>query len=351
MMQSKNKAKNIFRSVAVTIILISLFIILTEENLSEMSTLKSAYLAFVAFISVCICIYCGILTLFSFISGWRILCLLNPAPEEVSSDIAVFYSQSLVMGYMQYSRSVKIGFIDSGIIFSQSPFFSFMHKPFMIHYDNLENFRKISSVDSDLEFKVKGIKMRLTGESSDALYRKKMFPASPIASFKAGMDDTDQSIKRGEQRIITKKCRFDDLQPLFVSAVRDYLKSVKTGNIKSLSMHCFETTIMKKGYISGTVYRYYTDLVITSDLLFWGICDGDGCSTGCSKISDIASNIDSEIILRSNPLKVNGINISGFHYDESHSETSTINIGYDNHGNSFRNELADAVKKYTRKTQ
>ena len=123
------------RIILPAIIIISLFIILTEDNLFEMNTARSSFLTFVVFLVVCVCIYCAVLTFFSFISGWRIMSRRLPAPETFQSDSVLFSSQSLKMGYMDYSMSVNIRFTDTGLVFSQSRFFSFMHDPFIIPYE------------------------------------------------------------------------------------------------------------------------------------------------------------------------------------------------------------------------
>jgi len=335
------------RSFVPAIIVISLFIILTEDNLFEMNILKRAFLTFVVFIAVCVCIYCSVLTFFSFISGWRFLSLRLPAPETVQSDSALFYSQSVKMGYMDYSRSVNIRFTDTGLIFSQSRFFAFMHKPFIIPYEKIENFTKIDTSDSNLEFTVEGIKMRMSGESAEALNRKKLNPSLPVVSLKLSKDDDERSMKRGEQKLITRKCKFEELQPAFISQVRDFMKSKKQGNLKGTILHCYETTYMKKGFL-GIVYHQYTDLVITPERFFWGVIDGEGSSAGCAKIKDIAETHDFEKILISNPLEIRGINITGFLYDESQLNNWRINVENDKDGESFRMELVEAVKKYSK---
>lgn len=330
-----------------TIIVISLFIILTEDNLFEMNTIKSAFLTFVVFVAFCACIYCGVLTFFSFISGWRMLSLRLPALETVQSETVLFSSQSVRMGFMDYSMSVDIRFTDTGLIFSQQRLFAFMHKPFIIPYEKIGNLMKIDSSDSDLEFTVEGIKIRMSGYSAEALKKKKLNPSLPVISIKHDKDDADSSMKWGEHKLITRQCRFDELQPVFISQVRDFIKSKKPGNLEGTIRHCYETTYIEKGFW-GIVYRQYTDLVITREWFFCGVITGEGSSAGCAKIKDIAKTLDFEKILISNPLEIRVINITGFHYDESHLDSWRIHIGYDKDGQAFRQELVETVKKYSR---
>ena len=50
----------------------------------------------------------------------------------------------------------------------------------------------------------------------------------------------------------------------------------------------------------------------------------------------------------SESLEISGIDITGFHYDESHLNTWRINPGNDKEGSSFRKELLEAVRKYSK---
>jgi hypothetical protein len=344
----RSKILGAIKVLAALAIAYSLFIVWEEENLFEMSPIKNAFLTFMVFIAVCAGIYYSVLTFFSFISGWIFLSRRLPAPETVQSDSALFYSQSVNMGFMDYRMSVNIRFTDTGLIFSQSRFFTFRHKPFIIPYEKIGNFTKIDSSDSDLEFAVEGIKIRMSGESAEALNKKKLNPSLPIVSLKLSKDDVDRSMKRGERRLITRQCRFDELQPVFIREVRDFIKNKKPGNLKSTILHCYETTYMEKNFFLGIVYHQYTDLVITPEWFIWGVSDGDGNSTGCAKIKDIAKTHDFEKILISNPLEIRGINITNFHYDESQLNSWRIKVGNDKDGKAFRQELVETVKKYSK---
>lgn len=329
------------------IIIIALFFILTEDEYTEMSKAKNAFLTFVVFIGVCAGIYCGVMTFFSVISGWRVLHLRFPAPETARSA-APFFSQSVEMGYMDYRMSVTVRFTDTGMVFSPSRFFSFMHRPFIIPYEKIDNFTKTGPSGQDSEFTVEGITIRMSGESAEALNRKMLDPSLPAVSLAPGRDDPEHSMKRGEQRLTTRKCRFEELQPAFVSQVRDFVKSKKAGALKGAAVHCYETTFMEKGLFwgfFGIVYHRNTDLVITPEWFFWGVIDGEGSSAGGARLKDIARTIDPGTILTADPLEFKGINISGLHYDESRVESWRINIGNDEEGNSFRKKLADAVGK------
>lgn len=330
------------------IIIIALFFILTEDEYTEMSKATNAFLTFVVFIGVCAGIYCGVMTFFSVISGWRVLHFRLPAPETVPSAAVPFFSQSVEMGYMDYRMSVTVRFTDTGMVFSPSRFFSFMHRPFIVPYEKIDGFTKTGPSGQDSEFTVEGITIRMSGESAEALNRKMLDPSLPAVSLAPGRDDPEHSMKRGEKRITTRKCRFEELEPAFVSQVRNFVKSKKAVTLKDTAIHCYETTYLEKGIFwgfFGIVYQRNTDLVITPEWLFWGIIDGEGSSAGCARLKDIAISHDREKILTADPLEFKGINISGLHYDESRVESWRINIGNDEEGNSFRKKLADAVGK------
>lgn len=160
------------------------------------------------------------------------------------------------------------------------------------------------------------------------------------------MSDPDRSMKKGGEKFITRKCRFEELQPGFISQVRDFIKHKKIDGLQDAMVHCCETAYMKKGFFLGTVYHQYTDLLLTGEWFFWGVCDGDGCSSGCAKIKDITEIHDPEEILTLNPLEIRGINITGFHYDESDLTSWRLNVGNDEESTSFRRKFAELVSKY-----
>ncbi len=311
-----------------------------------MNTLKNAFLVFCIFISVCAVIYCGVLVFFSVISGWRVLSLNFPAPETVQSESAVFNGQTVKMGFMEYSMSVSIRFTGSGLIFSQSPFFSFMHKPFFIPYDKIVNSQKKDLSGSVFEFTIEGVAIRMSERSAEALKRKKLNPALSVVLLNPDKYEDGSSVKKGEPERVTKQCLLKDLQPLFIKQINDFLKSRGEGEISDVMSVCFESTYREKGFF-GIVYHQYTDLVITHEWFFWAVIDGDGSSAGSVKISDIAEmpNFDKELVLPK--LKVSGIDISGFTYDESGKNTWTLTIAEDAAGTAFRKALLKMARNYS----
>jgi hypothetical protein len=325
-------------------VVISLFIILTEDNLSEMDMAKSAFLTFAVFIAVCACIYYGVLAFFSLISGWLVLSRRSPAQETDQPGSVLFSSQSVEMGYMYYARSVNIRFTETGLVFSQSRLFSFMHRPFIIPYEKTGNSPGKEPSASEIEFTAEKVRIRMSGESAEALKKKILDPSIPVVTLRPAREDTEESMKRGERRLITRKCRFEELQPVFVSDVRAFINSKNPGKHKSSILHCYETTYMEKGFF-GIVYHQYTDLAITPEWFFWGIIDGDSSSQGCAGIKDIAKIPDIERVLTSDPIEISGINITNFHNDESHLDSWRLNVANDKDGESFRKELLQAVRK------
>ena len=109
----------------------------------------------------------------------------------------------------------------------------------------------------------------MSGESAEALGRKKAEPSLSMGLLRLGKDDDDRSMKRGEHRLITRKCQFEELQAVFISEVRDFTESKKAGNPDDAILHCYETTYMEKGFL-GIVYHQYTDLVIYPGVVLLG---------------------------------------------------------------------------------
>lgn len=72
----------------------------------------------------------------------------------------------------------------------------------------------------------------------------------------------------------TGSCRFDELRTESVNAIRDFFTTGEHGSMEDTVLHCFQTTGEKKGFFGKTGYQY-TEMVITTEFLLWGL-SGDG---------------------------------------------------------------------------
>lgn len=307
--------------------------------------MKDALLTFIFFVTVCACIYWGVLAFFSFISGWRRLSIISPAPTVVESNTALFTSQSVFMGLMDYTMCVRITFTDTGMIFSMPRVLSYMHKPCFIPYEKTGSVKKTDSEGPEIEFTVEDTRIRLSGDSAAAFEMKKKNPALPAASLRPA-DGTEGMVKDGQAWYKTRVCGFDDLQMQFTSPVRDFAMFKKIPGFEKSIRHCYETVDMKKG-IFGTNLQQFTDMLITMEWFFWGI-SGDGVDTavGCARLKDIAEMQGIDEMLGSGTIEIKGIDISGFHYDESRTDPGFTYSARDETGKTFIRELGKAVKNY-----
>jgi hypothetical protein len=92
------------------------------------------------------------------------------------------------------------------------------------------------------------------------------------------------------------------------------------------------------------VLRQYTDMVITTEWFSWGM-SGDQPDTfeGCTKLEDMAKIPDIDKVLSQESINISGVNITGFHYDESGPVSQIIYVGKDKTGEVFRKELKEAI--------
>ncbi|TAL36798.1 MAG: hypothetical protein EPN93_08260 [Spirochaetes bacterium] len=156
-------------------------------------------------------------------------------------------------------------------------------------------------------------------------------------------------MKKSELTRSTRRCKYDDLQNEFKQAVRDFIVTQKLGEMKGMTMHCFETTTDFKSRLWGKLQQF-TDLILSPQWFFWGL-SGDRIDTteGCARIKDIAGTIDFENQPEPDCIVVCGINISGFTYDESRLYSWRLYLAHDETGEEFRRELRKAVGGFSKK--
>ena len=80
-------------------------------------------------------LWVAVLSLLSFIGGWKKLSRLYPLKSSDKNNTAQKYSMSsLKMGFVNYRSCVNISFTETGIILETIKIFSVMHPPLFIPY-------------------------------------------------------------------------------------------------------------------------------------------------------------------------------------------------------------------------
>ncbi len=312
-------------------------------TLEQTNPMLSGFFIFIGFLAVCGGIYCSGLTCFSIISGWIRLSRLSPAPDSVKGDTGTIYSGAVSMGLVDYGWSVTIRFTDTGLIFSRPWYFAFMYRPIIITYERIGDVHSEEPSGRDIEFVIEGIRIKISGESAEALKKKKQDPSLPLSALGHDGSVARCSMIRGEVMRSTKRRRLDELHPLFVRAVRDFMNSKKKGEIEDSILQCYETRYMKKWFF-GMFISHDTGMIITREWFFWGISDGESTSVGCTMMKHLAGMSGFQALITNDSFEIQGIDISGFSYDESHLNSWIIDVDRETAGEAFRQELAEAVR-------
>lgn len=150
-------------------------------------------------------------------------------------------------------------------------------------------------------------------------------------------------MKKSDYTRKTRRCKFNELRPEFVAAVRQFAEDNKLDGIEGSILHCFETASEKQGFL-GKRLTQYTDMAITPEWLFWGVSgDKQKAVLGGAKLKDMVEIIDYEKDPMSGIVEDHGLRITGFLYQASRRSTWFIGLGDDAAGGEFRQELRKAA--------
>ena len=143
-------------------------------NIPDLQEINMKFTLFIiaAFIIWFSSIWVAVLSLLSFIGGWKTLSRLYPLTFASEGHNAVKYSMSSIkMGFVNYRSCVNVFFTETGIIFKIMKIFSVMHKPLFIPYDKISEAQQgklfISTYTS---FIIENKKITIYGKAGDELF-------------------------------------------------------------------------------------------------------------------------------------------------------------------------------------
>ena len=110
-----------------------------------------------------------VLSILSFVGGWRRLEIVSPAPDRLRGTGERYAFQSMGLGFVNYNMCISIEFTAEGIIVSAFRPFSFMHKPFMIRYEKISDIKRGRFFSPFVVFRAEGKRIRLQGRCIDEL--------------------------------------------------------------------------------------------------------------------------------------------------------------------------------------
>ena len=118
-------------------------------------------------------IWIAVLSLLSFIGGWKKLSRLYPASSsDINAGSKKYKMSSIKMGFASYRSCVHIGFTERGISLEVMKIFSIMHKPLFIPFDKISEVQKGKFIIDYTSFKVDGKKITFYGKAGDELFSR-----------------------------------------------------------------------------------------------------------------------------------------------------------------------------------
>ena len=108
-------------------------------------------------------VWIAVLTLLSFIGGWKNLSVLHPVTLSDKDESAATYPMSSIkMGTVNYRSCVFISFTKTGIVLEMLKIFTTMHKPVFIPYSRMSD---IQSKPAQTMFTVDNKKVIIYGKA------------------------------------------------------------------------------------------------------------------------------------------------------------------------------------------
>jgi hypothetical protein len=152
-------------------------------------------------------------------------------------------------------------------------------------------------------------------------------------------------MKKSDYTRSTTECRFNNLKPSFIQAVKKYAVDYKLGDIEKEVLHCFETTNIKKGFL-GKIKTSYTEICITKRFLFWMVVMNENeIGTGAAQWIDISEIFDWETTEMGKLFEDHGVDVFGFMYLASHRSKWFIGLGDDDAGHRCAKLLKEMMAK------
>ena len=118
-------------------------------------------------------IWVAVLSLLSFIGGWKYLARFYPLKStDKESSASKFFMCSIKMGYISYRSCINISLTQSGMIIETLKIFSMMHKPLFIPFSKISEVQNGKSILTCTEFKIDDKKIVIYGKAGEELFSK-----------------------------------------------------------------------------------------------------------------------------------------------------------------------------------
>lgn len=118
-------------------------------------------------------VWIAVLSLLSFIGGWKSLSVLHPITLSDKDESTVRYSMSSIkMGFINYRSCVFISLTKTGIILEMLKIFSTMHKPVFIPYSRMSDIQQVKALPACTSITVDDKKVLVYGKAGEELFSR-----------------------------------------------------------------------------------------------------------------------------------------------------------------------------------
>ena len=141
----------------------------------------------------------------------------------------------------------------------------------------------------------------------------------------------------------TRECLFDELNNDLIKLFKDLFLRNDFPGIESKIISCFETESLRKKIFS--VKTEYTGIILTPDILFWGMAGNKNPGVAAAVIKEISDVKDYEKSENYEIMNDNGLLIFGFIRHASLRSEWFIGLGEDKVGERCRHLLRALIDK------
>lgn len=118
-------------------------------------------------------LWVAVLSLLSFIGGWKKLSRLYPLKSSDKNNTARKYSwSSIKMGFVNYRSCINISFTGTGIILETIKIFSIMHQPLFIPYNKITDLQKGKFFITFTSFILGEKKITIYGKAGEEIFSR-----------------------------------------------------------------------------------------------------------------------------------------------------------------------------------
>lgn len=115
-------------------------------------------------------IWIAVLSLMSFIGGWKKLSRIYPsASSYIKNNDVKYHMSSMKMGFVNYRLCINITFTGTGILIETLKIFSVMHRPIFIPYNKISDVQTGKVFSTYTAFTVEDKKITIYGKAGEEL--------------------------------------------------------------------------------------------------------------------------------------------------------------------------------------